>query len=697
MSSTVSFSKLDCVVLKQLKCPSCVVRENVSEMPTLPSDTIPVPPAYSIPWPELEDPLVKGGSAIAELKKERSRHAPTVRIRFCGDTFSPYIYTPVLRLNAQLRYDFFKDLPGGKFAYSNTADFVMLDESLLNFLEAKKGVFGKAAAALCRAQLKTFQDPEIIDTLRSHWEAEFGVGQAVDLAQVHNEIARLYSVLHQAGREEVLKSHRHIASQYAISLPKPVEQATFQKKLPVFNTLAFWKDVCKRSQAPFSLTGEDAFIFRKDQALGRHRQLHLTYVPPRPTSVKYVFELAPGCIWDCSEDKKTLNTLQRILWETEQFPREGLELFTSQFNEETVLDMGYRSSYVLRSEGDTHVICPMQFLRSGFLGSVIYTATVPTKDIRKALLLNNVGSLSTKVLQVDPSAAAELNHLSLIYSKLFDAADHVHKLKQQTRSEVSEGLPTAQELLEFMRGLDRKEKSPEEFYLLAFLGLAFFLGLRSGEMGILMSLMFKNQDLSNYNMLIADEDNDDRLVFSTFQCKTRVNDLKTVPLPLWLEKWVRDYELHGRPSLLRGQTHEGMWVTATGLPTHHSILGKESNHGSEFRYIIKLLTTHFGESTISDFTDLRAIFFNGEGEECCGSMMNLIAHAQEYLPNKRQKTDAPVLEDKDGLKAAMAELFRSKSQDEYTKKCKTPIKFICERLNAVKKYLWEELASRPAF
>ena len=507
---------------------------------------------------------------------------------------------------------------------------------------------------------------------------------------MHNEIARLYSVLHQAGREEVLKTHRRITEQYAISVQAPVDAPKFETKPAEFCAVSWWKDACKKSQGPFSLTGEAAHEFRKDQALGRHRQLHYTYVPPRPSNVKYVFQLAPNLTWTCKDDKKTLNTLQRVLWEIEAFNKERVELFTSQFSEETLKAMGHNASFVLRREGDTRVIDPMEFLRGGLLGCIIYTATVPTKDIRKAILLNNVGSLATKILQVDPSAAAELEHLSLIYTNLFDGADFVHKLKQQKRSDVSEGLPKAEELLVFMRGLDRKEKSPEEFYLLAFLGLAYFLGLRSGEMGILMSLLFRNQDLSNYNMLIADEDNDNRLVFSSFQCKTRMNDLKTVPLPRWLEKWVRDYELHGRPSLLRGQTHMGMWVTATGLPTHDTLRGKESNHGSNFDYMLRLLATHFGKSTISDFTDLRAIFFNGQGEDCDGSMLSLIARAEEYLPNKRQKTAAPVLEDKEGLKKAMAELFRSKSQDEYTKKCTTPIKYICDRLDAVKRCVWEE-------
>jgi hypothetical protein len=136
-----------------------------------------------------------------------------------------------------------------------------------------------------------------------------------------------------------------------------------------------------------------------------------------------------------------------------------------------------------------------------------------------------------------------------------------------------------------------------------------------------------------------------------------------------------------------------MWTTVTGLPVHNSIRGVSGKKGFNFDYLKKLLDSHFDQNRIGDYTDIRAIFFDGSGEECHGSMLNLFARSQHLLSKKRARYSddtSPHLVDKQGILTAMAELYKSNSQLEYTKKCQNYVYYILERLDTVKTFLWEE-------
>ena len=150
-------------------------------------------------------------------------------------------------------------------------------------------------------------------------------------------------------------------------------------------------------------------------------------------------------------------------------------------------------------------------------------------------------------------------------------------------------------------------------------------------------------------MLIPDGDGS--WVYFSSHCKTAKNDVITVPIPAFVMKWVEQYlEAHQR--LLKGHQHDGMWMTAPGLPVHRELRtdGKNGKNGAEFTFVMECIREFGGEKlhTLSKYTQLRTIWFEGNDAALVGSMHNLFANAQdvalESLNNKRRRTD--VMSDK---------------------------------------------------
>ena len=692
------------IVLTTFKCPHCITREHSEfllddNMPALPSDTVAVPEAYSIC--KRPEEMVRINPSYP--KKEKLKN---LRFRLDGELgLQFFVYGNVLFESKESRKVQLKGVMSYKFRH-NAKYYYRLDDALVKELECDPDVCkvrGKVYR-FCVAQLRRLRaspDGCLADYWRDNTQHLKQQKVLVDTGALNQNLENVLLAIHQnMGDAGVTRVRQRMDELFGADLRAPEAAQSFAQKPDAFLRDTFWVKAQKNAREPFGLTGNGAGNFRDAQALGDRRGIHFTYVGQRPDSAVYNFEFAPGSVWQKDgEGTKNLNTLRRVLWMIQDFPKERLERFAAQFSEEDMKELGLGGayvlregaigSYVLRREGGVTIVDPMQFMRDAFLGCFMYTSTVLTKDIRKAICMGNLGSLAAKILEARPGAREELDHLSGLYVKLFDAADEVHKLKQMKRSDIADDLPTAESVLLFMRDLDWKlDKTAEELYLLAFLGLAFFLGLRSGEMGILVKLGFRNTDLGNYNKFTVNKDG--KLIFSSFQCKTHVSDLKNIPLPDWLERWVREYD-RVRHSLLKGQPHDGMWVTSTGLPTHDSLRGedKDNHGGGNFNYIVSLLKKHFGQSSITNFTRIRAVFFGGLSEDVPGSMLNLFAHSQDYSPHQLDAT-VPALKDKEGIKLGMSVLFRSKSQEEYTKKCRTPMEDICKRLDAVKRYLWDQ-------
>lgn len=679
--------------------------------PPLP-DCIPVPPAYSvIRWPD-ESSLPKG--LVAEVKNKRIWRDPVSQdfvdlppLWFRAERGSIELYAVDRALFPCKQADSrcFKDSGISKFSLRGRL-FLKVDSCLVEHLERVVGLTKKAtnvdrALVSCKAQIEKLEDKEFVNFLCGEWES-IKQGTRKDLAAIRDEVLKTAEyILKVAGREAAEELWRAMGAHCGFSV-EPPQSLDLGPEIPseLFN-YNFWVDVTEKSKKPFSLTGEEATDFRTDQITGRHRQIHYRFVGPRKSSTKFAFQLAPNVFVresESIENDKTLNTLQRIAWILQEFPEDRVRMFVDSVGEDTAKKLGYGKSSLIRMEGNTSILCALEFLRNGFLGSLMYLGTVQTKDFREAILYSDDGrrlrnSLMTQLISVRPELVNEVTRLNGIYLKICKAADHCFKLKQLLRSSASNGLPEADVVLRFMFDLDTKcNKTDEEVLLLAFLGLSYFLGLRSGEMAKMRCLFFKNDDLGDYMMIVEDEG---RLCFGSTSCKTDPNQIKSIPLPPWLERWVRDYH-EVRPRFMHEHDHTGMWTTRTGLPVHASIRGVSGKKGFNFDYLKKLIATHFGQDCICDYTDLRAIFFDGSEEECHGSMLNLFARSQHLLSRKRARyadATSPHLVDKQGILNAMSVLYKSNSQLEYTKKCQNYVYYILERLDTVKTFLWEEWAS----
>ena len=709
----------ECFGLKSLKCFSCTWRENEEALDNMRCthtplpDCIPVPTAYSVVrWPD-ETSLPKG--LVSEVRNKRKWRDPVSRdfvdlppLWFrveCG-CIEFYAVDRALFPCKQADSRCLKDSGISKFSLRGRL-FLKVDSCLVDHLSrviefSKKATNVDRALVSCKAQLKKLEDKEFVSFLSGEWES-VQQGTRKDLAAIRDEVLKTAEyILKVGGREAAEDLWRAMGAHCGFtvqgsSLTTQALEAGPDIPSELFNDY-FWLDVTEKSKKPFSLTGDEAAEFRTDQITGRHRQIHYRYVGPRKRSVKFEFQLAPGVVLretESIENNKTLNTLQRIAWLLQEFPEDRIRMFVESVGEDTAKKLGYGRSSLIRKDGNTSILCALEFIRNGFLGSLMYLGTVQTKDLREAILysadarrLRN--SLTAQLVSVRPELINEVTKLNGIYLKICKAAEHCFKLKQLTRSSASNGLPEADTLLRIMFELDTKrDKTDEEVLILAFLGLSYFLGLRSGEMGKMRCLFFKNDDLGDYMMIVEDGG---RLCFGSTSCKTQKNQMKSIPLPLWLERWVRDYH-EVRPRFMHGEEHTGMWTTATGLPVHSSIRGVSGKKGFNFDYMKKILESHFSLDYICDYTDLRSIFFDGSGEDCHGSMLNLFARSQHLLSKKRPRYSdetSPNLVDKQGIIDAMAELYKSKSQREYTNKCKNFVFYILERLDTVKTFLWEE-------
>ena len=165
-------------------------------------------------------------------------------------------------------------------------------------------------------------------------------------------------------------------------------------------------------------------------------------------------------------------------------------------------------------------------------------------------------------------------------------------------------------------------------------------------------------------------------------------------------KWVQQY-LEARPRLLNGHVHDGMWMTAPGLLRTD---GKNGKNGAEFKFVMECIREFGGEKlqTLTKYTQLRTIWFEGNDPSLVGSMHNLFANAEtaalESL-NKRRRTDVSdkvaaqlrtdlTLDDSVSFKIAQAKHFASQMQTRYSQISVVPDQVMYAYLCAVKDFVW---------
>lgn len=472
----------------------------------------------------------------------------------------------------------------------------------------------------------------------------------------------------------------------------------------------FWDNLMVEGRKYFGVKDPDQF--KRDQVLGKRRRLATENVPHRPYFNKYYIHFPDSDVWTHDQDCREWATINRILWEAEHIDPEAASAFSSTMDADILAAIGYSRPYVIRIEkterkgGRICHIGAFDFLRFGFYAAVIYLCTHQTDNLRRALMEKNKSSLTTKLLQchlLTESERKEVGFLNLAYERLCQSATRNISVKQISVTAFKQGLPSAFVVLRFMYKLDTQCTSPQSKMLLCFLALAYFCGFRSSDMGRLMVPSYKVEHMGHHNLLVSDDKTGEMWLGST-KCKTVADDIKVLLFPNWLKKWVDDYvEIRGTMVPLtpaEGDTegeHGGMWFTTTGNPVHKDAGAKAYRNYSEFDYIFKQLKLIGGDemAKVTCYTDLRSIFFDGSSVDVSGSMMNLFANAQEYLPKNEEgkpkhgelRTDVQ-LTMQDDIKKAMEELNRSKSQAVYTRNRKAPLPFVADYYNAVKEFVW---------
>lgn len=476
-------------------------------------------------------------------------------------------------------------------------------------------------------------------------------------------------------------------------------------KIYEYRSAEFWDCLFKEARGLFGVRDPDQF--KRDQILGKRRSVAKEIVPHRPSIHKYVIHFPDSHVWDGID--REWSTINRVMWEAEHTDPAAAASFAARFDQDVLKAIGFGRPYVMRTEktsatGITRHACALDFLRFGFYSAVVHLCTHQTRNFRRAVMDKNYRSLTAKLLECHSLSDAEIKEigfLNVAYARLLDAATRNISVKQRSKTTIKQGLPSAFEVLRLMHRLDTGSKTKETKMLLCFLGLAYYCGFRSADIGRLMVPDYKAKHTGHHTLLVTDTDG--RMWMGSTKCKTVADDLKVLVLPEWLRVWVDDWvearaefhllPAHGEPPNTR---HSGMWLTATGKAVDHGA-GGCPHKNSNFLYMFSVLHAVAPElAKVTCFTDLRSIFFDGSSVQVSGSMMNLFANAQEYLPAKNLQTHEGLRTDvllamQDDIRSAVEKLNRSKSQPIYTDNRLAPLPFVADYYDAVKRFVWANL------
>jgi hypothetical protein len=484
-------------------------------------------------------------------------------------------------------------------------------------------------------------------------------------------------------------------------------------KVYEYRSKEFWDGLMVEARKHFGVKDPDQF--KRDQVLGKRRRLATEVVTHRPSIEKYHIHFPDSEVWTNDDDSREWATINRMLWEAENSDTEAVAQFASGLDGEALTAIGQSMPYVMRTEpdpvkgGTVRHVGAFDLLRFGFYAAAIYLCTHQTDNFRRAFLEKNKASLTTKLLQchlLTDSERREVGFLNLAYDRLVQAATRNVSVRQISVTAAKQGLPSAFEVLRFMHRLETQLHSlPGAKMLLCFLGLAFFCGFRSSDMGRLMVPSYRAAHAGHHNLLVTDEKTGDMWLGST-KCKTVADDIKVLRLPGWLKKWVEDYVLAREEAVLapaHGETsgtHSCMWYTVSGKAVHRDSGGMPYVRSSDFDYVFDQLRIIGAPEMdkVTCYTDMRSIFFDGSSVDVSGSMLNLFANARDFLPKQQApgevhaelRTDVQLSMQED-IKKAMEELNRSKSQAVYTKNRKAPLPFVADYYDAVKQFVWANM------
>ena len=686
------------LVLRSFRCFKCTNRDRLERT---------APEGGMRPLP---DDIVQIPEAIVSLTgSDRSPYPILVSME--SGALRAFVYGEALIKKTSTRQNHNKGFPrykGPKLGAKQ--DWYLLDKKLLTKLRENPGELNAPSTGAKAAVRLEELDQNIQGNLQKISEYFYRSRAEFDIPSDKETIKRavkdmLWKMRDIGGEEEVHSLIRECAMEHFMSLQQ--ESRSLASKAISLDM----EQVMELAEVAFGLTPEEAAQFAHNQANGVRMNLSFRLVMRRPASINYKFLLPDGKPWDFylrsrNSSYTHMSTLQRIVFMGQYMKKENADTFMKGFNAEEKDILGCTLPFA-NSDGS---IDALKFLEFGFYATTMHVACVPCRKTREAICGEAKGSLvkalKAYAIHFDKVMLHKIDALDLAWERFFEQAKETFHLVQQSSSD-NKDLPDAWEMLVILYELDTaEEKCPVTLLLRAFIGIAFFCGLRAEEIGEVRTTTFKPSNTRGTLTLERSDKKEGILIMRATHNKNMVNGLKTVEFPPWLSAWVLEYETDGRPKL-GNPTHSGLFVTKTGQPVTPSkiLLGNKSKRTLNDDIITLLRNMFPGRiAEMTCFTDLRGIFFQTNSVHITGSMLNIFANAREFVVDKKRKVCNEFLRDLDlpeaeDLKRGMAKLNASslqQAENHYNNKTLHSIEYTISWYNAAKEFAWHVLSSNQA-
>ena len=684
------------VVFRTFRCSHCTNRDRL--LRSTPESGIML---------QLPDDVIQVPEGIVSILGEDNKPFP-ILVSMESGALRAFVYGEALIKNASTRQNHNKGFPRYKGPkVGQKQDWYAMDKDLFERLRANPGDLNAPSAGSKAALRLDVLKAEVEEKLQAISEYFYRARAEFDVPSDRETIKRavkdmLWRLKDIGGDDEVHSLIRDCATEHLMTLNhEPQSSMTKANDLNM-------DSVVKKSEEVFGLTEEESKEFNDKQGNGERVDLSYRLVGRRNRD--YSFVLPNGKPWDfylpnTNSSDTHMSSLKRMVFMAQEIDEEYSSRFFGAFTDEEKETLGCSLPYFKSEE----CIDAMAFLEQGFYTATLHIACVPCRKTKEAICEGAKGSLvqalKAYARHCDKYLIEKIEALDLAWERFFAKAKSTFYLVQQNKSEKKD-IPSAWEMLHILYDLDHGEKSPITLLLRAFIGIAFFCGLRSSEIAKVRTTFFSPPNTGCYLTLVPHKDNPKILILKCSKNKTMENGLKTVEFPPWLSEWVREYEEKGRPAL-GNPTHSGLFVTKTGQPLcPKDILGTKSKKAANDEVIKMLFDTFPGRGKqMTCFTDLRGIFFQTNSVHITGSMMNIFANARDFVQKKKRKACNKFLKDLDlpeaeDLKYGMAKLNASSKEQadkSYNEKTLHSIEFTTGWYDAAKRFAWHALSTGQDF
>lgn len=294
------------------------------------------------------------------------------------------------------------------------------------------------------------------------------------------------------------------------------------------------------------------------------------------------------------------------------------------------------------------VVDGIELIRKGMLAAVVHASGVPTKKTRQAVTSRGGrSSLISAALALIKSSAVrgegllELVHcMDCAWERLFAAL--APRFGVHLGKAYGDRPPDAFQVLCLAYVLDKEpRKTPEMKQALAFLGMTFMCGFRSGQVASMRCLGYRPETSAPDIYVFAEPDgrpnaNGGSVSVVVRFSKNCVSTHRVIPLPAWLSGWVRDWDAARTPA----GNHSGLFQTPTGMSLSRHVDGvhdgkKKSRMESLMASVLKVCRDLGVQGVLGDRVNFtryfRSVFFNSLTHTEPGCMMDLIGRAEKHV------------------------------------------------------------------